>query len=182
MNDLRIKGWENFRPGSTNRPSHNQSSAGSLNANGVPSQSPGLPRSGYPGSVSIMLHRTPTGLRPRVGCVGGTPLGFDALGRTLPRVGARASRQPWALRRNAVGVRRLFCDGSPHRSPNQIARPNAGGRFHFRSRGRRHWPGVVQLCVGHCPNEDSDRSSCCADLGGGCSGIRTGLFFRSSMD
>jgi hypothetical protein len=33
-----------------------------------------------------------------------TPLGLNMFGRWEPRVGARASRQPWALLWNAVGV------------------------------------------------------------------------------
>ena len=38
-------------------------------------------------------------------------------------------------------------DSSPHRSPNQIARPNAGGRFDIRSRSPCPWPGAGQLSV-----------------------------------
>jgi hypothetical protein len=66
-----------------------------VNANGILPQSPG-----------IMSLSTPTGLCPRAGCdMGGTPMGFDGIVRSLLRVGARSSCQLWALRRNAFGVR-----------------------------------------------------------------------------
>ena len=116
-------------------------SACHMNANGVPNQSPGLPRSGYPGIAVVVLSSTPTGLCLRgEGDVGGTPLGFDGMGRGLPRVGARASRQPWAPRRNAVGVRCSPSSFAPIAEPDRSTQRR--GRFHFRSRGRRHWPGV----------------------------------------
>ena len=110
-------------------------------------------------------HRTPTAFRhgaqgcraaatlgslvdchqPQRGCalpvgrgVGGTPLGFEAIGNGLPRVGARSSRQPWALRRNAVGVLRAPCCSAatsaepvaPHEPPptSRIRRARVLGR------------------------------------------------------
>jgi hypothetical protein len=88
------------RPGVPER----ECSAKSWNANGVPTQSPGLARSAYPGFAITMSSSTPPGLRPPSGrTAGGTPLGFKIKDR-LPRVGARSSRQSRALLRKAVGV------------------------------------------------------------------------------
>jgi hypothetical protein len=106
-------------------------SAKPANANGVPSRSPGLPRSGYPGVAVMMLPPTPTGLRPPMGRgVDGTPLGFDVIGDDLPRVGARSSRQPWAGGPNAFSVRRIryarLRTGAEPGAP-----PNPAPRFAF---------------------------------------------------
>jgi len=104
-------------------------SAKTSNAKGVPSSSPALPRSGYAGNTQSKLLSTPTGLRPQFGRgAGGTPLGFDGIGDVAPRVDAPASRQPWAGRRNAVGVRReLSLARRP--SAEQGAPPNSAQRF-----------------------------------------------------
>ena len=73
------------------------------NPKGIPSSSPGLRAARYPGSA-VAGFSTPTGLRhlctgwpqPRWGCLPSA---------MFPKV-ARAS-QPWALRRNPVGIRQL---------------------------------------------------------------------------
>ena len=108
------------------RPHHSARSAKSSNANGVPTQSPGLARSAHPGIAIPMSSSTPTGLRPPLGRdAGGTPLGFQLKGR-LPRVGARSSRQPWALLRNAVGVGRTDgCASSANAEPSHSTRNTA---------------------------------------------------------
>ena len=41
-------------------------------------------RSGYPGIAVVVSSSTPTGLCPYGGGLGGTPLGFDGMGRCLP--------------------------------------------------------------------------------------------------
>src|ERR1041384_4735782 len=87
-------------------------SARPVNAKGVASQSPGLPRSGYPGVTEVISPSTPTGLRLRNGHAGGTPLGFDGSGNRIPRVGAPPSRQPWAGGRNAFSVHGDECRAS----------------------------------------------------------------------
>jgi len=120
-------------------------SAKSSNANGVPQRSPGLSRSGYPGSAVTKSLTTPTGLRPPIGGdAGGTPLGFDEVGGSLPRVGARSSRQPWALLRNAVGVGRVDGRGSATNAEPVASHEPPPARwirhglvFGHRSRGRR---------------------------------------------
>ena len=126
-----------FHLGCRRRRVGEQGRSANMNANGVPQQSPGLERSDYPGIAGKMLSSTPTGLRTWVGLkVGGTPMGFDGIGNSLPRVGV--SRQPWALLRNAVGVRRYCCTiwmmgAEPFAPPNPAMTP----RFHVGRRERR---------------------------------------------
>jgi len=118
------------------------------NANGVRYQSPGLPRSGNPGSMGVRVAATPT-LCPRVVWGVTEPQG---IGLSVPRVGARSSRQPWALSRNAVGVRchwwRLL---APIAEPDRCRGPSsgrialAGARWYIgrRIRSRRPWSAAV---------------------------------------
>ena len=74
------------------------------NPNGIPSSSPGLRAARYPGSRFRDGHN-PNGVAscvPRPSAA--TPLGLMGILHRVPRV-ARAS-QPWALRRNPVGILR----------------------------------------------------------------------------
>ena len=76
-----------------------------MNANGVPSFSPGLPQSGYPGSP-LKTRTTLKGLRSSRDVPRRTtqpPWGWIPL-TGEPRVGARSSHQPWAGGHNAFGV------------------------------------------------------------------------------
>ena len=124
-------------------------SAKSSNANGVPSQSPGLARSAYPGSTAQTILTTPTGLRPTTGRdASGTPLGFDGIGRGVPRVAPAA--QPWALGQNPVGVRRDWCrSAATSAEPVAPHEPPPASRFRRvldssrRSRCRRAWSAAV---------------------------------------
>ena len=74
------------------------------NPKGIPSSSPGLRAGRYPGSRSREGHN-PNGV---ASCVArqsvATPLGLMGILHRIPKV-ARAS-QPWALRRNPVGILR----------------------------------------------------------------------------
>jgi hypothetical protein len=105
-------------------------SAKSSNANGVSTQRVVPPQRDYPGIAITMSSSTPTGLRPPIGRnAGGTPLGFIHEGR-LPRVGARSSRQPWALLRNAVGVGRTDgCASSANVQPVPPHEPPPASRI-----------------------------------------------------
>jgi hypothetical protein len=128
-------------------------SAKSSNAKGVPSQSPGLPRSGYPGFTGMTSPSTPTGLCPE------RPTRLDShdTPRTQPRwgwgricgtrsQGSASAAQPWAGGRNAVGVRRDGCCGlatnaepvAPHEPPpaSRISRARVFERW-IRSRHAR---------------------------------------------
>ena len=77
----------------------------SANPNGIPSQSPGLAHSPYPGNAA------PRKSQPQRGCGSkgltrlATPLGLKSFLPRLPRV-ARSS-QLWALLRNPFGIRRV---------------------------------------------------------------------------
>src|SRR6185503_6094609 len=82
-----------------------------LNPKGIPSQSPGLERSDYPGWMFVAV-TTPTGLRLRSGVQVGAkslaakrrnPFRVEKHSGLLPRV-ASQTRQPWALRRNPFGI------------------------------------------------------------------------------
>ena len=92
---------------------HPERSARLMNANGVPSSSPGLRRQALPWVIRSILSSTPSGLHHgrQIGA-DGTPLGFGAIWGRLPRVGAPSSRQPWAEGWNAFGVRGVWCFSS----------------------------------------------------------------------
>ena len=92
---------------------HPERSARLMNANGVPSSSPGLRRQALPWVIRSILSSTPSGLHHgrQIGA-DGTPLGFGAIWGRLPRVGALSSRQPWAEGWNAFGVRGAWCFSS----------------------------------------------------------------------
>ena len=80
----------------------------SLNANGVSSSSPGLPRgtSAYPGRPvpKAMKGGPPSNMPSPPSCRAIEPLQGSAGLSNGPRVGPRASGQPWSGRWNAVGV------------------------------------------------------------------------------
>ena len=72
------------------------------NPKGIPSQSPGLRGTSYPGScVGQRADQPQRGCGPGAGGAA-TPLGLLSLRTALPRV-ARSS-QPWAVGRNPVGI------------------------------------------------------------------------------
>ncbi len=76
------------RPGSARNPR-----GGLLHANGVPASSPGLPRSGYPGTGWTPQHATPTGLC-RLGDRAATPLGLPRFAAFQPRVAPTSRGNP----------------------------------------------------------------------------------------
>lgn len=125
-------------------------SAKSSNANGVPSRSPGLSRSAYPGFAVMTSPSTPTGLRALEGCdVGETPLGFNGIGNGEPRVAARPSWQPRAGGQNAFSVRGGRCR-LRWPSLNQARQPMPVGRSDcIRARLARHG-GALRSPKGAC--------------------------------
>ena len=81
------------------------------NAKGVPSPSPGFARgtSAYPGLSSHIFPNNPNGVASS-GFVrrGRNPDGVLESHGIVPRAAAPSSRQPWAPRRNALGVHRSW--------------------------------------------------------------------------
>ena len=73
-----------------------------LNANGVPSQSPGLRGTSYPGLNPINRSQPQRGCGNRVLSSRHNPVGVDRSARRFPKV-ARPS-QPWAGGHNPVGI------------------------------------------------------------------------------
>ena len=73
-----------------------------LNPEGIPSLSPGLRGTSYPGFGCSEDRPTPTGLHPSAASSDANPLGLRPIWRRFPRV-ARAS-QPWAELCNPFGI------------------------------------------------------------------------------
>src|SRR5258708_7702687 len=76
----------------------------SVNPEGIPSLSPGLRGTSYPGLRFSEDQPTPTGLYQTDASTGATPLGLRPIWNGFPRV-ARAS-QPWAELCNPFGIAR----------------------------------------------------------------------------
>src|SRR2546425_453756 len=108
--------------------------APSENPNGIPSQSPGLRGTSYPGSLSVEPPQ------PQRGCGQSIParaldLGHNAVGvvsisNRAPKVGV--ARQPWAGSRNPFGIVRghilALCAERPFKKPAPAAAPTGNAK------------------------------------------------------
>jgi hypothetical protein len=78
-----------------------------MNANGVPTSSPGLRGTRYPGLWFRKMIQPQRGCAPcdaALAIPDGTALRFDSLAAPVPRVGLISLGQPWAGGRKPVGL------------------------------------------------------------------------------
>jgi hypothetical protein len=105
-----------------------------MNANGVPTSSPGLRGTRYPGSWSRQTSQPPRGCAPndaRSAMPDGTALRFDSSSAPIPRVGLISFGQPWAEGRKPVGLGIPYANGVSSSSlglPSPDGYPRAGLR------------------------------------------------------
>ena len=92
----------NIRRETSNRFATSASSQPPLNADGVPSQSPGLRGTSYPGLNPINRSQPQRGCGQRIASSRHNPVGVAPSARRFPKV-ARPS-QPWAEGHNPVGI------------------------------------------------------------------------------